>query len=679
MKRAFPQELNSVPFSEISDDPMTEQPKQALPEANRRVRTSAAMIGLAISMGSYSLLAPQQGDAAVAAEPIATEPIATEPTTAVAPTVSAAPARSDVAILSPVTEPTPVVVPSVVVPSTAQPQSAGHAVQEGQTLWKIAELYGVSVTQLASTNDLPPNSVLYVGQVLQIPAGQPAAAAEPAAKQPELDSVTATVPVAPVAVIASSQLGTYTPTDESQQLLKDRQDVAVQNLKQQRDRLKQSLAELKSEESDRELQTSVEEQPSGEKSSLISYRVSSGETLSSIAQAHSIPYSELAKINQLSDPNLLRADQFIKVPQTRLASTQAVVALPSKVASLSSDNAVESVTVPVVPSLSTVTSAVSDSVITPVAVVPDSAVAGVGGEAQQVALANPAGGTSSRRFNGTQVPQSNSEKPDQYVNTLVSEIVKLREKYQSKPSAMRSKPLFSGRTQVSSMPSLGASRRVNPEFRPNRNLEALQAELRSLQRGRNSESKPQTKMDALVADAPKRKPQLVAAAPAGSESYAPLVQSSVGKMVSPSLPPLGKPDAYLPSSAGKFTGYIWPAKGILTSGYGRRWGRMHKGIDVAAPIGTPIVAAAPGKVITAGWNDGGYGNLVEIKHVNGSVTLYAHNNRILVKVGQQVTQGQQIAEMGSTGFSTGPHSHFEVHLPGQGAVNPVAYLPQERG
>jgi YD repeat-containing protein len=104
---------------------------------------------------------------------------------------------------------------------------------------------------------------------------------------------------------------------------------------------------------------------------------------------------------------------------------------------------------------------------------------------------------------------------------------------------------------------------------------------------------------------------------------------------------------------------------------------MHSGIDIAAPIGTPIMAAAGGVVITAGWNDGGYGNLVEIRHPDGSVTLYAHNDRILVREGQQVAQGEQVSEMGTTGFSTGPHLHFEVHPNGAGAVNPIAMLPRE--
>ncbi|MDY7015613.1 MAG: M23 family metallopeptidase, partial [Cyanobacteriota bacterium] len=111
------------------------------------------------------------------------------------------------------------------------------------------------------------------------------------------------------------------------------------------------------------------------------------------------------------------------------------------------------------------------------------------------------------------------------------------------------------------------------------------------------------------------------------------------------------------------------------SGYGPRWGRMHRGIDVAGPTGTPIVAAAAGEVVTAGWNSGGFGNLVDIRHPDGSMTRYAHNSKVLVRKGQWVEQGERISLMGSTGYSTGPHLHFEVHPSGRGAVNPMAYLP----
>lgn len=171
-------------------------------------------------------------------------------------------------------------------------------------------------------------------------------------------------------------------------------------------------------------------------------------------------------------------------------------------------------------------------------------------------------------------------------------------------------------------------------------------------------------------------PDLVSVVPIQIEYYNPTMSPAIGDMGSPNLPSINSPDPYLPDSQRPFNGYIWPAKGVFTSGYGWRWGRMHRGIDIAAPVGTPIFAAADGEVIFSGWNSGGYGNLVRIKHPDGSVTLYAHNSKLLVRRGQYVTQGQQIAKMGSTGFSTGPHLHFEIHPNGSKAVDPIAFLPR---
>ncbi|HIK45497.1 MAG TPA: peptidoglycan DD-metalloendopeptidase family protein [Leptolyngbyaceae cyanobacterium M65_K2018_010] len=169
--------------------------------------------------------------------------------------------------------------------------------------------------------------------------------------------------------------------------------------------------------------------------------------------------------------------------------------------------------------------------------------------------------------------------------------------------------------------------------------------------------------------------ELLAAAPLGPEAYRPFPDAPTGQMVSPNMPMLPGADQFLPAAPNRFNGYVWPTRGTLTSGYGWRWGRMHRGVDIAGPVGTPIVAAASGVVVRSGWNSGGYGNLVDIRHADGSMTRYAHNNRLLVREGQQVAQGQQIAEMGSTGFSTGPHLHFEIHLPNSGTVNPMAFLP----
>jgi murein DD-endopeptidase MepM/ murein hydrolase activator NlpD len=123
---------------------------------------------------------------------------------------------------------------------------------------------------------------------------------------------------------------------------------------------------------------------------------------------------------------------------------------------------------------------------------------------------------------------------------------------------------------------------------------------------------------------------------------------------------------------------IWPVRGWVTSRYGNRTSpfsgivKMHEGIDIAAQTGTPVVAAADGVVIKAGFGTG-YGNMVEISHGYGIKTLYAHNSRLNVKAGQRVRRGDVIADAGDSGSSTGPHLHYEVRVNGM-AVNPGKYL-----
>ena len=117
-----------------------------------------------------------------------------------------------------------------------------------------------------------------------------------------------------------------------------------------------------------------------------------------------------------------------------------------------------------------------------------------------------------------------------------------------------------------------------------------------------------------------------------------------------------------------------PVRGaIISSNYGMRRGSMHKGVDFAARSGTRISAADGGTVTWAGWRRGGWGYLVVINHGNGIETYYAHNSRVTVRVGQKVAKGEQIAKMGSTGNSSGPHCHFEIHVNGR-YVNPWRYI-----
>ncbi len=123
--------------------------------------------------------------------------------------------------------------------------------------------------------------------------------------------------------------------------------------------------------------------------------------------------------------------------------------------------------------------------------------------------------------------------------------------------------------------------------------------------------------------------------------------------------------------------YVWPVHGRITSYFGRRsigmgTSNFHRGLDVAAPTGTPIAAARSGTVTFAGWY-GSYGYLVRIRHAGGDESWYAHKSRILVDVGQSVAQGDLIGRVGSTGLSTGPHLHFEIRRNGT-AIDPLGEL-----
>jgi murein DD-endopeptidase MepM/ murein hydrolase activator NlpD len=119
-------------------------------------------------------------------------------------------------------------------------------------------------------------------------------------------------------------------------------------------------------------------------------------------------------------------------------------------------------------------------------------------------------------------------------------------------------------------------------------------------------------------------------------------------------------------------GLIWPVSGPVTSGFGYRWGRLHAGVDIAVPEGTPIRAAAGGRVAIAGWV-GGYGNYTCVQHSGALSTCYGHQSSIGVSVGQSVSQGQVIGSSGNTGNSTGPHLHFETRINGN-PVDPMGYL-----
>ncbi len=138
----------------------------------------------------------------------------------------------------------------------------------------------------------------------------------------------------------------------------------------------------------------------------------------------------------------------------------------------------------------------------------------------------------------------------------------------------------------------------------------------------------------------------------------------------------------VPKNATRGTGaFVWPASGRLTSLFGQivcspMYGcRPHMGIDIAGPVGAPVIASDSGYVVYAGWDKTGYGKIVVIDHGNGFTTVYAHLYSILVRKGQNVARGQRIGSIGATGNTTGPHLHFEIRQRGR-QRNPLGFLPR---
>lgn len=625
------------------------------------------MVGLALSMGAASLLLPRQNDGAIAAEPQAAEPQAT-----------IAPAES----------------PAAVAPPEATPatESANlYRVRSGQTLRQIARKYRVDIHALATANGLSPNSILHSGQVLTIPA----------------DAVVAAAEIVPVSSSAADDL-------------KLEQDRALASMRQQRDRLEANLSSIKTESSPQAATVSISapaaiaaspsaaspsavapreiapreiasgaslpsenvaveppatiEPPAVEPSiarapiaepsrqpEAISHRVTPGDTLGKIAALYNIPQRALAEANGLSNPNLIVVNQVLTIPtSTVLPETiQAASAQrldPNPAIAGTSSQYYPMVTVPTVPTAPSPAASPAN----PIAAVPPAEPT----ETNTVAVATPSVAPAPTVQPAPAVQPATTLSPEAaaapnpYIERLMAEIVSMRERYRSgdrtaaAPVVVPTVPAPVQVTAASTATSTAASIARPPAAQVDRS---------------NLVTQPAT--------SPTRSEQLVAVAPLGAQNYTSPV---TGRLVSPDLPPLPNAEAYLPQGAPAFDGYRWPARGVLTSGYGWRWGRMHRGIDIGAPTGTPVMAAAAGEVVFAGWNSGGFGNLVDIRHPDGSLTRYAHNSRILVRRGQQVEQGQQISAIGSTGNSTGPHLHFEVHPPNQGAVNPIALLPRSR-
>ena len=556
---------STIPQKSISTDPCGGEASsdgglgKKMTHASHRSYGSTAMLGVAI-IGTCGLFFPHPGDAAIAVEINSTETLSTE-----APGV----AQELVPTLA-----------SSNLTELAQPVlgSPYHTVQEGENLSQIAKIHGVSLEGVALLNQLDANSVLRVGQVIS------------------LDPVKTKLVASRLAEIG--------------------EDSATSKVKKQPSTVGKRSAEFGSQVFKSAAVPSIQAQSS----EFVTYKVSPGENLSTIARIHGMSPSALASLNQITDQNVLKTNQVLKVAPTKIAP-------------------------------------VSPEVFQTIA----SATPSLNVELESEAPSPPLPGE--------------AIKSRRYVDGLMADVTKARQKYQPttvayRPDTRSSRPDTRSIQSVTTLPTPSL-----PKILPSRPV--MNPDLRSASMSHGLTPIPVQSVPEIKASIA---PRIVARASVGDDTYAPLVQSSARQMVSPEMPTIGAADSYLPrGKGGAMNGFIWPARGVLTSGYGQRWGRPHRGIDIAAPIGTPIVAAAPGVVTYSGYNDGGFGYLVEVDHADGTMTRYAHNSRLLVKAGQQVNQGEQVSEMGSTGFSTGPHLHFEIHPGGKGAVNPIAYLPNNRG
>ncbi|WP_204140431.1 peptidoglycan DD-metalloendopeptidase family protein [Halomicronema sp. CCY15110] len=577
-----------------------------------------------------------------------------------------------------------------------------HTVTDGETIWGIAEQHGLTVEAIRDANGMAGDQVIQVGQVLKVPTAESAnhqlqsyavsslnLAVAPTPEPSEDTADELTVAILPEATMPATRQTTAiedlsgdmpesapsagslmdveaaaeSATNEVERTATDGAPLSVaspaeEDILSKTDLLGSSkpLASLPETQPQAEsLQQFAEQlgavsepatvqktavnttiESSRRRADGVTHRVGSGETIWSIARSYGLDPDSLQALNQVTDSRQLMPGDELVIPADE--ATLSDVADADRLRPHQSDSTQQ------------IVAAASGVVIEP------TTSAAVDLTKLEIGR-NPSSDTSTRAQ--TLEPES-----DPFVASLLSQATVASQR-PSDENLATSEPetetlVIDEARDVESLASAPEIARksdevaLNPQFVNGSGAEAVDVEAE------------------LEAD------NLLAAAPLGSEVYSPIVENAAGRVVTPEMPMLPEQDVYLPEAPNRFDGYMWPAQGVLTSGYGWRWGRMHRGVDIAGPVGTPIYAAATGVVVSSGWNSGGYGNLVDIRHPDGSMTRYAHNSRLMVQAGQQVRQGQQIAAMGSTGFSTGPHLHFEIHVPSQGTVNPIAMLPSSR-
>ncbi|MDF5737455.1 MAG: peptidoglycan DD-metalloendopeptidase family protein [Nostoc sp.] len=760
MKRALKKRVKAVLNNNPSDDDAPVKLVNVMnPKVNRRVRTKAAMIGLAISMGATSLLVTRQSDQAQAAVPVGSQKASSSIPAVPDTEVKFASTKLESQTVSSASVPEN----PVIVEPTAVSQVPGL-----EAKWQVAA-HGMSL-QVPASNTFSQakagykNSTYLKPKMAQGLNNTLAETSFPTVNNLSdytadgVGSINASLTAQPQIVATSGAANS-----EINAQLKAQQEFALNRLQEKSNRLRKSLAQLRSGETknlsqadmglvepttvvEKTLLAQSDTSENASKANLISklkqktqttalvpsrptviassthtaYQVKPGDTLAAIASRYKTSVSQLVKANNLNNPNELQISQKLIIPAAQVEAT--VASNPTVVQSSNTPHVATYHDVNIgsansyLPTSQSPTIADNSSVAAPTPVtiqiqansatqhqpVPTAVSSyGVGGD---IPVPQAFAEMQQPKTPTNRIARVNNNNNDR-LRGLQSEIQRLQQKYRAQQSGNLIVPAASETNHAAMLTPISSPSNFtvpNAAVRPN-NV-AIQILVPTPIR-RNYSAQPiksqfRATLPANEPVNPDFLPNLGSASqwtpsdnPSGTSVKTPTgrvnASDSLGKMrgttVSPQMPipPLAAVDQYLPRQidetipppSSSSIAYTWPAKGTLTSGYGWRWGRLHKGIDVANSTGTPVVASAEGTIEKAGWNNGGYGNLVDIRHPDGSMTRYGHNSKILVQPGQLVHQGETIALMGSTGHSTGPHSHFEIHPPGKGAVNPIAFLP----
>jgi murein DD-endopeptidase MepM/ murein hydrolase activator NlpD len=583
-----------------------------------------------------------------------------------------------------------------------------HEVKQDETLWQLTQMYRVDAASIAASNNISSATELQVGMKLVIPPVD--GLVHRVRKGETLDTIAAfyKVPKAEILKYSPTASGDFLAIDQPliipgnvTNLLQIKSANAKRELFAERERLRARLAKLEGKTVPTTADPLAQRIVKPAKATF-TYTVRSGDTVEMIARRHGVTQEAIVALNKLENAHWIQVNQELLIPAVNpkpADKPRTLVAhgdtgrkvnisspLPpapwSGLAVLAGNNPV----IKVDPSQPTPVTAGQPIALNPS--LPSSPL-------QQLTEQLPAVGTPSPVPSGLIAPEPTvappavkpeipsttlaeqesrpnapvvavaptpaQELPDPATPDIVAVAIPVPELPLSQLADQVETSLARSVT-VSALVPEAESRMASQEVRQlEREVEQLSLKLR--------EAEERKRQEAMRLAAATLNP---APAPTTVPPETPVNRPSNS---APQLPNLTA-KAYLPEvrDYGISAGFIWPTNGVLTSGYGPRWGRIHRGIDIAGPVGTPIVAAASGRVSYSGWNDGGYGYLVEIVHPDGSMTRYAHNSALYVKVGEQVNQGQLIAAMGSTGYSTGPHLHFEIHPNGNGAVDPMPYL-----